>query len=39
MSANCVNELDITCKNVINQSIYQITVVLKTTFKRFKGFL
>ena len=32
---NCVNELEITCKNVINQSIYQITLVLKITFKQF----
>ena len=32
---NCVNELEITCKNVINQSIYQIALVLKITFKQF----
>ena len=32
MKMSCVNQLEITCKNVINQSIYQTTVVLKVTF-------
>ena len=30
-----INLLEIPCKNVINQSIYQIAVMLKMTFKRF----
>ena len=33
------NKIEITYENVVNQSIYQITVVLKITSKRFKGVL
>ena len=39
MQINCINKPDIICKNVVNQSIYQIMVAIKVTFKQFKGVL